>query len=257
MIGRQFLLWAGLLLFSSWVVGEEYIKHFHSDIQVAVDGDILVTETITVEVEHNIIKRGIYRDFPTTYNSALFTKSTVDFEVLSVQRNGQPEDYHTDQLSNGVRIYVGNRNRMVNRGEQVYTLSYRTNRQIAFLDDHDRFSWNVTGNDWQLRIAKATAEVHLPDAVTMSMVEHEVWTGFVGEDNAHYQSEIAGNTILISSTQPLAAYQGLTFSIEIPKGHLLDNSHWLLDFLSDNLMWILMVVTLLSLLMFYFYFKSD
>jgi len=252
MMGRLFSLWAALLLFSPWAVGEEYIKHFHSEIQVAADGDILVTETITAEVEHNIIRRGIYRDFPTTYKTALFTKSTVDFEVLSVQRNGYPEDYHTEQLGNGVRVYIGNRNRMVERGEQVFTLSYRTNRQIAFLKDHDRFSWNVTGNDWQLRIAQVTAVVHLPDAVTMSMVAHEAWTGFVGEDNAHYQSEVMGNTIQITSTQPLAAYQGLTFALEIPKGHLLDNSHWLLDFLSDNLMWVLMVVALLSLLMFYF-----
>lgn len=245
------LLWLCLLLITLPSLAEERIKHYHSQIEVKQTGDIYVTETISVMVEHINIKRGIYRDFPTLYKTALLTKSTVDFDVLEVLRNGQQEPYHTEDLSNGVRVYIGDRNRMVSRGEQTYQISYRTNRQIAFMDDHDRFAWNVTGNDWRFAMDQVTAEVKLPDGVSMAMVNSEVWTGFAGESSADYSSAINGNEIKIQSTKMLEPYQGMTFSLEIPKGHVINNSNWLLDFFEDNLMWVLMVVTLLSLLMFY------
>ncbi len=245
------VLWLIICLVATETYADERIKHFHSEITVKTSGDIFVNETIKVQVEHNNIKRGIYRDFPTLYRTAILTKSTVDFEVIEVLRNGQTEPYHTQNLSNGVRVYIGDRNRMVSRGEQTYQISYRTNRQIAFMDDHDRFAWNVTGNDWRFVMDSVTAEVSLPDGVSMAMVNSEVWTGFAGETSADYSSDVNGNVITINSTRMLHPYQGMTFSLEMPKGHIINDSNWLLDFFSDNIMWVLMVVTLLSLLMFY------
>lgn len=240
-----------LCLMAVQLHAEERIIHFHSDISVKPSGDVFVTETIKVVVEHNNIKRGIYRDFPTLYKTAFLTKSTVAFDVSQVLRNGQKEPYHTQRLSNGVRVYIGDKDRMVPTGEQTYQISYRTSRQIAFLDSHDRFAWNVTGNDWRFAIDQVTVEVSLPDGVSMAMVNSGVWTGFAGETSADYHSEINGNVIKINSTKMLEPYQGMTFSLEIPKGYIVDDSNGLLDFFSDNLLWVLMIVTLLSLLMFY------
>ncbi|MCX7554682.1 DUF2207 domain-containing protein [Marinicella sp. S1101] len=248
---QRLILLLVLMGSSTLLLAEEYIKHYHSDIELKANGDVYVTETITVNVEHHNIKRGIYRDFPTIYKTPLLTKSTVDFEVISVTRNGVPEPHHTEQLSNGVRVYIGTRSQMVERGEQTYQIKYRTNRQVAFMDSYDRFYWNVTGNDWRFRMNQVTAQVSLPDGVSMAMVNSEVWTGFGGESSADFNSEINDNELKITSTQPLAAYQGMTFSLQIPKGHIIDNSSWLLDFLSDNMMWVLMVLAFLSLLMFY------
>ena len=45
----------------------ERIIQFISDVKVQRDGDLIVTETIRVEAEGNVIRRGIFRDFPTTY----------------------------------------------------------------------------------------------------------------------------------------------------------------------------------------------
>ncbi|MCB1582735.1 MAG: DUF2207 domain-containing protein [Xanthomonadales bacterium] len=250
----RWLKTALLLLFCSLSIvtqATERIKHFHSEIEVKTSGDVFVTETIKVLVEHENIRRGIYRDFPTLYRTALLTKSTVDFEVFEVLRNGKTEPYHTENLSNGIRVYIGDRNLMVERGEQSYQISYRTNRQIAFMDAHDRFAWNVTGNDWRFAMDQVSAEVKLPDGVSMAMVNSEVWTGFAGETSADYSSEINGNVMEIHSTKMLEPYQGMTFSLEIPKGYIVNDSNWLLDFFGDNLLWVLMVVTLLSLLMFY------
>ncbi len=242
--------WA-LVLMALPVGAVEHIKHFRSDITVQADGEILVTETITVQVEHNNIKRGIYRDFPTLYKTGLMTKSSVDFEVKEILRNGTPEVFHTNKMKNGIRVYIGNKSSYVPRGEQTYTINYRTNRQIAFLDEHDRFYWNVTGNGWRLSMNQVTAVVRLPDGVSMAMVNSGAWTGFAGQTGADFTSEINDNEITIRSTSELKPYQGLTFSLEIPKGFIQDNQNGLIDFFRDNLMWVLMVVALLSLVMFY------
>ena len=47
--------------------GERIISYF-SDIQVAADTSLHVTETIRVEAEGQEIRHGIYRDFPTRYD---------------------------------------------------------------------------------------------------------------------------------------------------------------------------------------------
>ena len=48
----------------------EYIESFHADIEVQRNGDLLVTETISVFAQGKAIKRGIYRDFPTRYRGS-------------------------------------------------------------------------------------------------------------------------------------------------------------------------------------------
>ena len=61
---------------------EEVINRFDAGIEVETDGDILVTETITVTAEGNQIRRGIFRDLPRYYmdgklSTAVFSSRTA------------------------------------------------------------------------------------------------------------------------------------------------------------------------------------
>ena len=47
----------------------ERILQFISDVKVERNGDLVVTETIRVQAEGREIRRGILRDFPTTYTA--------------------------------------------------------------------------------------------------------------------------------------------------------------------------------------------
>jgi uncharacterized membrane protein YgcG len=251
MMSRCLLIIVGILL-SLTAPAAEKILSFDSDISLHVSGEVDVVETITVQVEHNKIRRGIFRDFPTIYKSPWLTKSTVGFEIDKVLRNGQPEPYHTEPLAGGVRIYIGNKNQLVPRGKQTYTIAYRTDRQMAFLETHDRFAWNVTGNGWNFRVDEVTATIHLPKEVPTAAVKDEsAWTGYAGDTGADYHAEIKEETIFIKSTQALQPYQGLTLRIEFIKGFFENNRSALMDFLTDNLFWLLMVVTFISLMVFY------
>ena len=80
-----------LLLCLLWLplaaTANERILDFHSDILVLYGGWIEVTETIRFTAAGDRIRRGIYRDFPTTYEDRLKNDYVGDFEIISLYRN--------------------------------------------------------------------------------------------------------------------------------------------------------------------------
>jgi hypothetical protein len=97
----------------------ERIVQFISDVFVQRNGDLIVTETIQVEAEGNVIRRGIFRDFPTTYTRPDGTRVVVGFHVEAVTRNRAAENYAIEQLSNGVRVRIGSAERTIPRGRHT------------------------------------------------------------------------------------------------------------------------------------------
>ena len=247
------LLLLGVLLTVACVSSAaEKIISFHSAIELTKEGRVNVTETIQVQVENNQIRRGIFRDFPTIYKTRFLTKSTVDFKLEQVLRNDKPEPFHLEMLSEGVRIYIGAEDGLVPRGVQTYTLAYSTNRQLAFFDTYDRFAWNVTGNGWGFPIDQVTAELTWPEDIpSAATIEQEAWTGYAGEIGADYESEVHDHKIIIRSTAPLKPHQGLTFRVKFSKGFFVNTRSVFMDFIADNLFWLLMVITVFSLFAFY------
>lgn len=238
----------------STVQAEEVIQSFHSDIQVSEDGSMQVTETIVVRAEGNKIKRGIYRDFPTRYKDRLGNNYVVDFDILSVRRSGRNENFHTKNLSNGIRIYIGNKGRNISRGVHSYEISYRTNRQLGFFENHDELYWNVTGNDWAFPILKASATVQLPANVDAKDMKLEAYTGFSGNKEKNYSASIKGRAdSYFETTRPLGVKQGLTIVVGFPKGHVIepDMSEKIGYVLKDNSGIAAMSLGLLILLAYY------
>src|SRR5688500_19776291 len=92
------LLFAALIAFSPAKAQEkpllpqfgERVLSFSSDIVVARDGALTVTETIRVRSEGMDIRHGMYRDFPTRYQRD-GTTVRIGFDVEDVQRNGEDE----------------------------------------------------------------------------------------------------------------------------------------------------------------------
>jgi len=199
----------------------EEILSFHSDIQVFEDGAMVVTETIRVRAEGREIKRGIYRDFPTDYKDRYGNRLRVKFDVQQVLRDGLSESYHTQRQGNGVRVYIGHKDRFLRGGEYTYTLTYRTDRQLGFFDSHDELCWNVTGNGWAFRIREASAKVRLPGTVAADDVRPEGYTGAQGAKGQDYRAVVEfDGTVRFATTRSLGVREGLTIAVAWPKGHV-------------------------------------
>ena len=75
------LLAVAVLSLPGPVFADERILSYHSDIHIDADAGMTVTETIRVESEGNQIRRGIYRDFPTSYRDRFGNAYEVAFDV--------------------------------------------------------------------------------------------------------------------------------------------------------------------------------
>ena len=172
---RRALFWlVFLVFFAASAMADERILDYQSDIEVFVDGSMQVTETIRVRAEQKEIKRGIYRDFPTDYKDRFGNRYRVGFEVVEAKRDGHREDWHTKDQGNGVRVYLGDKNVYLDKGAYTYAITYRTNRQLGFFDDHDELYWNVTGNHWSFPIDAVSVRVTLPEGLRSSARQPEL-----------------------------------------------------------------------------------
>jgi uncharacterized membrane protein YgcG len=203
----------------SRLAAQERILSYDSQLQIRNDGSLDVTEQITVHAEGNQIRRGIYRDFPTRYRDRFGNRVVVDLQVLGVERNGQPEPWFTERMSNGVRINTGNDNFLPVPADYTYTLRYRTTRQLGFFRDHDEFYWNAIGTGWVFPVEKSDVVVRLPAPVGTNLMSAEAYTGPQGaKGNAYVAELIAPGVARYRLTQPLGSYEGFTIVLTFPKG---------------------------------------
>ncbi|HKD78669.1 MAG TPA: DUF2207 domain-containing protein [Candidatus Angelobacter sp.] len=197
---------------------DERIRSFDSRITVNEDGSMQVKETIAVKSAGKSMVHGIYRDFPTRYKNRLGNPYSVLFDVVSLQLDGYTEPYHTENRSNGVRVYFGSSAYALQPGEHTYEFEYRTDRQLGFFADHDELYWNVTGNGWQFPIDVATATVVLPQNVRSQVSDLEGYTGYEGAKGQEYTASRDDDGNPIFRAIHLASSQGLTILVEWPKG---------------------------------------
>ncbi len=200
-------------------LGVEEIRSFHSDIHIDATGTMDVVERISVTAERGRIKHGIYRDFPTDYRDRYGNRYKVKFEIRHVKRDGRPEAFHTKSTSKGVRVYLGRENVVLPKGQYTYEISYRTDRQLGFFDDHDELYWNVTGNEWDFGIARASAAVHLPEPVDRNALTIEGYTGPTGSKRSDLVAKVvSGSEAHFETSRPLGRREGLTIVFGWPKG---------------------------------------
>ena len=237
----------------AWAQGERILS-FASRIEIQADASLVVTETIRVRAEGQVIKRGIYRDFPQLYHGRWGLNQRTEFTVVSVQRNGRSEPFHLESRDNGQRVYIGQSSVSLATGEYTYELIYRTDRQLGFFKDHDELYWNVTGNGWGFAMNQVRAEVSLPPGATA--LSAEAYTGPQGARGRDYTSwkSSSGTGVEFKTTRALSPQEGLTIVVAWPKGFIRPTTvrdGWL-NLLEDNGGIAIALGGLLGALIYYF-----
>ena len=211
------LIALALLIAGTAASAEERIHDYHSQIAIAKDGSLDVTETIRVQVDNVAIHHGIYRDFPTRYNGPHGKRMAIGFTLLDTTLDGATEPSTSARPSNGLRVKIGSAERIVPIGEHVYTLHYKATRELGRFDKFDEVYWNVTGNGWIFPIDHVSATITLPSAAAFG--QRRIYTGRFGENTGRAQvsGESAG-TLSVETNAPLQAGEGLTVAAAFPKG---------------------------------------
>ena len=195
---------------------QERILDFHSDIVIDTTGRVEVTESITVYAEGFDIKRGIVRSIPLYRKEKSGRKKKMDFTVLSVQRDGKDEPYHTETANEDKEIFIGSSEVLLKPGRHEYTIVYETYGHIGFFDEHDELYWNVTGNGWAFQIEEASASITLPEG--SSFINAACYTGAYGESNDNCLFYEQNGKYIFQSKSKLAPNEGLTIAIAFSSG---------------------------------------
>jgi uncharacterized membrane protein YgcG len=248
------LICAAALLFLQLgsAFGQEVIQRFDSVVRIAPDGSLTVTETIRVRAEGAEIKRGIYRDFPLTFRDTTGRTREVSFRLLGVMRDGRPEPHFTKRQGSFIRIYAGQEDVLLRRGDYTYTFSYETGRQLRWFDGGAELYWNVTGNEWSFPIYQATVRVELPGSARPA--RWTAYTGPLGARGTAWRGSVnSGGALVAETTQRLASREGFTIVVELPAEAVQPPSRatqfWYLLF--DNRNWIFGGLGLLFVLGYY------
>ncbi|HTQ82989.1 MAG TPA: DUF2207 domain-containing protein [Pseudolabrys sp.] len=237
---------------ASLVHAAEVIHSFDSNVEVAKDGELTVTESLRVHAEGNSMRHGIYRDLPLTFKDAGGTLREVTFHLLSVARDGKPEPYHTERTHGFIRIYAGDKDVLIPPGEHTYVFQYRTGRQVRWFDGRPELNWNVTGNFWNFPIEAATYRLQLGGGAAPVR-----WTAFAGRLGARGTDWRGSASVLgaltVSTTRRLMPGEGLTVVAELPASAVEPPSaNTLLWYeLFDNRQWIFGGIGLAVVLVYY------
>ena len=240
-----------LLSFNSLLLSApERITSFISDITVNSDATLTVQENIEVMCEQENIRHGIVREFPTSYRDVYGTYYNVDFKIQSITHNGYDASYQVESVSNGKKIYIGDKNILLAEGLHLYSITYTTNRQLGFFHGHDEIYWNVTGNGWRLPIDKVQARVHLPKGISQQSIKAEAYTGYQGQKGTNYSCEIKDSYVAFSTNHRLKQFEGITIVATFPKGFIVEPSwyqkiYW---FFRDNPLFLVVCIILLYLI---------
>lgn len=182
---------------------------FHADVQLNNDASADITETINVNFSDQ--RHGIYRVLPYRYRDTHDHTITVPIELASVLRNGSAEPFSQTKEGDDVRVKIGSSDSTVT-GAQAYTITYRVDAVVNFLDSTDEFYWNVSGNDWEWSWDSVTATVLPPPSQTLTPSSVVCYTGDAGSTT--HDCTISAST----SGVAVAAAEPLTVVAQFPKG---------------------------------------
>lgn len=201
----------------------EHILSYHSDIRIDSTREVYVTETITVYAGGNNIKRGIFRQIPLSY---LYKGGNVHvgFELLGVKKDGEPEPYHTKWMDNGIAIYAGQEDVMLEPGIYQYEFSYKVYHVLGIFKDWDELYWNINGNGWDFNIDTLSATIHVPDGA--SVKQFTGYTGRYGEDGKDFTTKLIDGGVEYTGTRMFYRQENLTVAVGWDKGHIIYPTAW-------------------------------
>lgn len=154
-------------------------------------------------------RHGIFRTIPLVSKIGDLYR-IIEVEFLEIKRDGESEKFKIDKQSKEIKVKIGDPDKTIN-SSHTYSIIYAVKNGIGSnYEDHDEIYWNVTGNSWEVPIENASYKIETDFGV--SPLESICFTG--PEGSKFQNCKVDGN--LISTTQRLEAYQGLTSVTKFP-----------------------------------------
>jgi uncharacterized membrane protein len=228
------------------------IDKFSAEIFVQPDSSLDVTETI--EANFIGVWHGLYRTIPVEYvtpqgfNYSLFVKfeGATDAAGQTLKVESSREGHYLKW-----KIYVDDATDV----KRTIRVHYQVRNGLKFFEDHDELYWNVTGDEWDVPIGDASAQILLPSGVTG--VRTNEFTGSYGSRAQNANVTASDNTVEVSMLRPLSFHEGLTIVVGWDKGFVKEpgTSDLIDQFLASN--WPIFLPIPVFLFMFWLWYTRG
>ena len=180
------------------------IERFDATIEVSADGSLRVEEYIVPRFTGTW--NGVFRTIPVEYRSPQGLNYTLRLDIQSVTDDeGRSLKYESSRERHyrKLKIWVPG----ATNTTKIIKVVYRVSNGLRFFDEHDELYWNVTGDEWEVPIESASAQVTLPGGVSGVRA-----TAFRGAYGSTEQSDVTieDNRVNVKTTRGLGMREGLT-----------------------------------------------
>jgi len=197
---KNFLLSVFLILGITYHLHAEAFKidQYNVVINVNEDGSFRVLETISVRFSEE--RHGIFRSIPYRYRVA---DSAGEKAIRSTTKGGHYEmllkdikvlnhPFQTSKEGNYLKIRIGSPSKKV-QGKQVYQIEYTVYGAINQFVNHQEFSWNITGNEWETLIDEVNFEINFSKKIAIDKSDVIGYTGRQGSKDQDLSWEVTEN----------------------------------------------------------------
>lgn len=230
LLAALFALPCSALAQETWVIND-----FQSDIVIAQDGAVVVSETLLVDFGNNQ-KHGIIRVLPYRYEDEQGKSTYTRVEDITVMQDGRKAEIDITKENQYISIRIGDPEETIT-GKHRYEIRYMVAGVLRAFEGFDELSWNVTGNGWEVPIASARATVRVPATI----LQTACYEGPYGSRTPCATNTTQSQTVSFSSTN-LSSGEGLTVAVGFESGVIpiiqVDKPPSLLDVLVSKNTWI-------------------
>ncbi len=194
----------------------DVVKSFQSQVVVSRANVVDVTETILYDPQDGS-HHGIYRFVPAQFSDAAGHTYYTKIIFLSVtDAHGKPINI-AEQSNDRHQLYlkIGDPNITLD-GPQTYVIRYQITPLIVKADGFDRFTLNITGQQWDTAIESASAVVRFDGA--SAVMEAKCYTGTTGSVSSDCDINKSSREVTVTTSKTLPVNQGLTVDVALPSG---------------------------------------
>jgi uncharacterized membrane protein YgcG len=188
------------------------ITSFHSDITIATDSTLTVTEDIRVDFG-SLQKHGIFRTIPLRYRYDDSRDRYYLLEVKSVTDGSKALNYSDTIDHDNELIKIGDPNRLVS-GANRYVITYVVQGAMNSFSDHDELFWNVDGALWPVAKRSVTSTVNLPARAFQKAACYQGPTG--SRESCKFAS--SGQAVTFNSTRQLGSGEQMSIVTALNQG---------------------------------------
>ncbi|GMR13595.1 MAG: hypothetical protein BMS9Abin29_1807 [Gemmatimonadota bacterium] len=225
------------------------IESFDVTVQVAESGRIDVLESIRFRFSGSW--NGIYRLIPVNYGTAQGFNYKLFLEVESVtDESGRRLEYKDtrERHYRKLKVWVPgaqNTTRTIHfRYSVPNALRFFDSADEDFAEGRDELYWNVTGDEWEIPIERASARVELPARVTG--LQARAFTGAFRSTTQDARIDEIESGFYFETSRSLGPREGLTIAVAwspgvVSRPSAIAKSYW---FLRANLIFLLPLISL-------------